>query len=322
MRNLAFRHVAAFTAAVFVGFLAAHAQGQTPTITRQGSTVEAFFLSQSGSYTNTDPAGLATPANPGYPPLYPPGAPLTPTTYTPPLPINPSINPPSGGNPFAGIITGWTSTFLDTSGNNYTYAQSNIGDSIATSPSYTSDIHITIPSWQLIQGPAATGYAYEELNFGSNYLFTNNTNNPGLLAPPLSLEPLLSISGTVQTGASAYAELDAVIDYIWLPVILSNPNGTISANGPPVPLGDLTYTWSSPPGGGPFSQTLASSSAPLLATPAGDGILAIDGYMWVAGDPFQINISSVPEPGTLALLGVGAVGLLGCTWRRRRRVKA
>ncbi len=316
-RAKAFRHVAAFLGAVLVGCLAAHAQGQT--ITRQGSTVEASFLSQSGSYTNTDPVGLPTPANPGYPPLYPPGSPLTPATYTPPLPINPSTSPPAGGNPFAGIITGWTSTFVDTSGNNYTYAQSNIGDSIATTPSYTSDVQITIPHWQLIQGPTATGYAYEELNFGSNYLFQNN---PGLLAPTPAVLPLLSISGTVQTGANAYAEVDALIDYTWFPAI----SGTNTASGPytygpPVSLGDLTYTFASPPGGGTFSQTLTAVST-LSATPSGDGMLAIDGFMWVAGDPFQINISSVPKPATLVLLGVAAVGLLGYGWRRWRRAKA
>jgi hypothetical protein len=30
-------------------------------------------------------------------------------------------------------------------------------------------------------------------------------------------------------------------------------------------------------------------------------------------------VGSVPEPSTVALLGMGAVGLLGFAWRRRKR---
>ena len=36
---------------------------------------------------------------------------------------------------------------------------------------------------------------------------------------------------------------------------------------------------------------------------------------------FVADISSVPEPSTLALLGVGAVALIGYTWRRNRAAK-
>ena len=36
-----------------------------------------------------------------------------------------------------------------------------------------------------------------------------------------------------------------------------------------------------------------------------------DGY----GTVFSLT---VPEPGTLAMLGAGALGLVGCAWRRRK----
>ncbi len=35
----------------------------------------------------------------------------------------------------------------------------------------------------------------------------------------------------------------------------------------------------------------------------------------------ELVVTLVPEPGTLALLGTGGLGLLGCGWRRRRRVE-
>ena len=225
----------------------------------------------------------------------------------PPAP-SASIVPPSGGNPFAGILGGHASYFNDGAG---TTATSVIADYVAGSPSLTSDIRISIPYWQLNQGSSGTGYAYEQLNFGSNYLFTNNTN--GLQPSALPNLPIY-INGSVASGSTAYAQFYGEVDYTWLPVTYNSFTGVVSSNGSPVPLGSLYYSYTLLGGGG-FNTTLYSSGG-LLATPNNDGILALDGYMWIAGDPSVITVSSVPEPYTLVLLGIGAISLFGYAWRR------
>jgi hypothetical protein len=44
----------------------------------------------------------------------------------------------------------------------------------------------------------------------------------------------------------------------------------------------------------------------------------IDGVVH-AGYVDSASLTVVPEPGTIALLGMGAIGLLACAWRRRRK---
>ena len=270
---------------------------------RKGPTFKAMFASQSETYKDSDPPSISWGIAGAGP--YSPG----PLLNLPPAPIA-SIVPPSGGNPFAGILGGHASYFNDGAG---TTATSIIADYVAGSPSVTADINISIPYWQLNQGFSGTGYAYEQLNFGSNYLFTNNTN--GLLPSPVPNLPIY-INGSVQSGSTAYAQFYGEVDYTWLPVTYNSFTGVISPNGSPVPLGSLLYSFTQL-GGGSFSQTLYSSGG-LFATPNNDGILALDGYMWIAGDPSDITVSSVPEPSTLVLLAAGAAGLLGYLWRRRR----
>jgi hypothetical protein len=282
-----------------LGLAAADAQ----TITRQGSGVNAMFASQSQVFTDSDPVGIVWGPAPGFGPYATnaiiPGLPVPPT---------PAIAPPAG-NAFAG--GGWTSLFNDNLGTfSYTAAQGTIDDVVSGVPSVTSDVQLQLQNWRLQQAAAAPGYAYMQFNFGSNYLFTFN---PGLGAAVNPAVPLL-VAGNTQ-GLTSYAQFDAVINYDWLPVSI-NSSGVITQTGPTQSLGALSYAWQVL-GPGPFSLSLPSTGS-LLGVPAGDGILSLTGFAWMAGDPVDISVTAVPEPSTT--LGVACAGLiaLGCRCRRGR----
>jgi hypothetical protein len=280
---------------------------QAQVVTRMGSDVQAMFASQSEGYKDSDPTGILW-GLAGVGP-YPTAAGI------PSLPAAPtaSITPPTGGNAFAG--GGYSSFFNDLAGPGAnTKAQSLIDDSVAATPFFTSDISIAIPAWRLFQGPSAAGYAYNQLNFGSNYLLTFN---PGLATSTPGLP--IYINGSVISGLGAYAQFDGVVNYTWLPVTI-NTAGLILPVGSPVLLGQLTYTFLQT-GGGAFNTTLFSSGT-LAPTPAGDGILALDGQMWIAGDPFDLQVTTVPEPSAFALLGFSLVGLIGYRAASKRQSRS
>jgi hypothetical protein len=277
---------------------------QAQVITRIGSGVEAMFASQSDAFRDSDPTGIlwGVPAGFG---LYPGGA-VIPNLPAPPTA---SISTPSG-NAFAG--GGYTALFADNLGGStsFTAAQATIDDIVSATPAITSDVQIQFSNWRIAQGPTAPGYAYNQLNFGSNYLFTLN---PGLGAAVNPAIPLL-INGNTQ-GLTSYAQFDAVINYDWIPVT-TNTAGLILPSGPTMSLGSLSYAWSVS-GPGPFTLSLPSSGS-LAATPAGDGVLSINGHAWVAGDPFTLNVNLVPEPSALGLLAVASVLSLRVSRYRRR----
>ena len=52
----------------------------------------------------------------------------------------------------------------------------------------------------------------------------------------------------------------------------------------------------------------------MVASPFGSGARADD-----RGQPDGVRVASVPEPGSITLLGMGAIGLLAYAWRWRRR---
>jgi hypothetical protein len=303
MRNPAIRQIVVLTAAVLVGFLADGAQGQV-NVVPIGSGVEAVCGSQSDAYQNSDPPAIVFgPAGYG---SYTPGLVLP---NAPAAPAGGSLTLP--GNAFAG--GGYGSSFID---GQHTTAYSQIDDHVASAPTLLSDVSIGagfsgMPLLSLNQSSIATGYAYDQLTFGSNYIVYN-----GSLGPSTANLPLF-IDGSVQPGGGNYAQFDGLVDYWWTPVTYTPGQTTFIVNGTPQYLGDVTYTFTQN-GGGTFNQTL-NSLTNLSATTFGDGILSLDGHMWVAGDPSSITVSAVPEPSTFVLLAAGALCLLACAWRKRRQ---
>ena len=85
-----------------------------------------------------------------------------------------------------------------------------------------------------------------------------------------------------------------------------NPNTTISFGTDPTTPGDYPLI------GGTIGAPLLSDFV-LPATPAGEQYSLV----LVAGN-IKLVVAAIPEPSTFVLLAAGAVGLLGCDWRRKR----
>jgi hypothetical protein len=213
------------------------------------------------------------------------------------LPNLPS--PGGGGLPFAG--GGAPSSFTDPLvGTANTSAFSIIDDFYNPTGTSTSDVNITFPVWFFGQGTTAPSYAFEQINFTDIYQST------GPLTASTPVFPIF-VSGTVSPGGTPFVQFDASITHTWTVV---NADGTTGATST---LGTLNYSWQTL-AGGPFGQVVTNTGS-LAATPAGGGLLELTGYAWVAGDPFEFNLQSVPEPTTLGVMAIGALALL----RRRGR---
>lgn len=105
-----------------------------------------------------------------------------------------------------------------------------------------------------------------------------------------------------------------VVRYLWIGLNDAVQDGVfVWSSGEPV-----TYTdWASgQPSGGDENYVQMGYTYPSGAPPCRWNDLYNVAVAW-GGIPIQ-GVAEVPEPSTIALLGFGAIGMIGCVWRRKR----
>ena len=269
--------------------------GELGGIPQGNDNVQAFFAADASSVELSDPANLAPwggPAGIGpYPGLAVPSTP-------PPMaaPIYGTKLPSS--NSFYSAVYGYTSNFTD-GGFPATSAVSTIWASPPGGTSIVSaNVGVNFALYEPNNPPG--GYAYEQLDFVADY------TTYGPLAGGVDGAPDMLINAEIES----YAQFAGVVEYWWHPTLVTNPF-VLTNNTPWVGLGSLDYSWSEGADYDSQIPTLVSPTGIITPVPPGygNGILELAGDFFVAGDPSQISVQTVPEPSSWLLLAVGAAAL-------------
>jgi hypothetical protein len=155
-------------------------------------------------------------------------------------------------------------------------------------------------------------------------LGVNSGSFPGQLAfatQTSAVEVTLNYSSFGILDLTGFGSIDFVFNPVFDPgvgppfiieVVLTTTSGTLTTSGLPVPL---------PPAGGIFSIPFSGFSGPgSLSAVTGITIALNNGGSPSTAADFvldEIRFSIIPEPGTMALFGLGLLGVVGVTLRRR-----
>jgi len=192
--------------------------------------------------------------------------------------------------------------------------------STSAASTITLDVPVTLGTLALGSGSATTGYTLS----GSNSLTFSTTSNssPAQISVADGTHsmnaPIILASNLVVTSTSsnhwtlALGDSGGVTDNgNQSSLTMSASNGTLILNG------SDSYT------GGTTVNTGALIATSSYALPGGTsltvgaaGTLVFDPS--AAAAPAAGAVVAVPEPSTMALLGIGAIIVVSCTWRRRR----
>jgi hypothetical protein len=197
-------------------------------------------------------------------------------------------------NPWSGLLV----TLSQTDPTTLDYAN---GDFFASGAGISYSLALN--NVTLSQPVGNTGYA--DLNY--QFTIEYQTGGGGLISLPTSFPGFL-VSGTVQTGSGTFASILGSINY-W----------GVDAAGVGTLLDTVNYNWlyTTP---GTFNNLSVTGIANNGTTPAlgPNSTLQLIGNITFRVDPATITVTTVPEPGTLALVGLGAASLVA--FRRRLKV--